>query len=76
MSIVASTPEEICKAPYNNSTAKMQFSFSKGKRFKDNKENAYIFTHLSDRPYYNISLKISDRATTFGYGTKYDFTKE
>ena len=54
----------------------MQFSFSKGKRFKDNKENAYIFTHLSDRPYYNISLKISDRATTFGYGTKYDFTKE
>lgn len=31
---------------------------------------------LSDRPYYNVNLKLSNRATTFGYGIKYDFTKE
>jgi len=29
-----------------------------------------------DRPYYEINTKLSKRATNFGYGTKYDFTKD
>lgn len=35
-----------------------------------------IFFNFRDRPYYHISSRPVNRATTFGYGTKYDFTKE
>ena len=29
-----------------------------------------------DRPYYNVHRKFTNRSTNFGYGIKYDFTRE
>lgn len=41
MSIVASTTEEICHSPTNNSRAKMLYSFPRSSRFPKDKENQY-----------------------------------
>ena len=53
----------------NKSTSKQMYSFPKAKRF-------FQFKSYSDRnqAIYNIPESKSQRATSFGYGKKYDIT--
>jgi hypothetical protein len=69
MSQIVSTPQQIHDAPANTSSAKPLYSFPKSDRFsRPNKDNHEAF--------YNTPNSFDKRATTFGYGNKYDFTKE
>ena len=68
MSIIASTPEQINRAPTNTSTSKFLYSFPKAHRFDDmSRSNSF------DR-FYTLPDSKNMRATSFGYGRKYDFT--
>jgi len=69
MSIIDSTPQQICNSPTNSSKAKMLYSFPKSNRFPKDKENK------CDQ-FYEIDKKSNRRATNLGYGNKYDFTRE
>ncbi len=69
MSILVTTPEQICKSQLNSSKSKYLYSFPKSNRF-----NAYI-KPLCDN-IYNIPDKFSKRKAGFGYGDKTDFTKD
>jgi len=70
MSVIVSNPEQIQRSPLNSSTAKALYSFPKGERFPANLKKG-------DNPnaFYSIGHSRSKRATSFGYGGKYDFTK-
>jgi hypothetical protein len=70
MSFKDITGEPICKSPLNTSHSKYLFSFNRAIRFPDppKKQTNYEF--------YNISTWRNNRSTSFGYGSKYDFTKE
>ena len=79
MSVIVKTKEEITKSPLNTSISKSMYTFPKTMRFQDLKKGRY------DINYKNISMANtlyqlpdvkSKRATSIGYGTKYDFTKE
>lgn len=68
MSVITASGEVISKSPLNNSSAKFMYSFPKDKRFRVPKEreaNCYTLPDVK-----------SQRSTTFGYGTKFDFTKQ
>ena len=70
MSIVVSTAEEIAGAQTNNSQAKQLFSFGKADRFPKPPMSACgVFV-------YDLPTVQEQRAAGFGYGRKYDFTKE
>ncbi|KAL4445011.1 hypothetical protein ABPG74_018739 [Tetrahymena malaccensis] len=58
---------EICYNPLNNSKSKQLYSIPRGQRFHDSKINC-------DK-YYNLPEIKNNRATSFGYGTKTDFSK-
>ena len=76
MSITVSNWKDICDAPTNRSPSKMAFSFSRANRFNNQKENKYPSHYFRSQMFYEVGGKVSKRATSFGYGTKYDFTKE
>lgn len=61
--------DAIAKSPLNNSKSKYLFSFNKAPRFSDPSKKI-------DHQMYNISQWRTNRSTTMGFGTKYDFTKE
>mmetsp|Transcript_10728 Transcript_10728/g.16049 ORF Transcript_10728/g.16049 Transcript_10728/m.16049 type:complete len:278 (+) Transcript_10728:8-841(+) len=68
MSITVSTSDQILKAPTNNSKTKLQYSFSRAARFPSLK--------TTESKMYQIPPSFSKRATSFGFGNKYDFTQE
>ena len=68
MSITISTAEQIYKSPHNSSTAKFLYSFPKSHRFSDMSRSGSL-----DK-FYTLPESKSKRSTSFGYGTKYDFT--
>ena len=69
MSVIITTGEQISRSPLNNSSAHQRYSFPKSERFKP-----YNKTYC-DKFYDLPSLK-STRTTSFGFGTKSDFTKK
>lgn len=68
--VMITAGDAIAKSPLNNSKSKYLFSFGRASRFSnpDNKKVDYNM--------YDISKWRNPRTTSFGYGTKYDFTKE
>ena len=69
MSVIITTGEQISRSPLNNSSAHQRYSFPKSEPFKP-----YNKTYC-DKFYDLPSLK-STRTTSFGFGTKSDFTKK
>ena len=69
MSIIVSSPEQICKSQLNTSKSKQLYSFPKSRRFKE-------YTRPLCDSIYNIPDKFSKRKAAFGYGDKTDFTKD
>jgi hypothetical protein len=58
------------KSPFNNSTAKMRYSFPKSERF------AYNYGKNSSKQFlYDLPEVSYQRGTSIGYGKKSDFTK-
>lgn len=70
MSIIVASGEAISKNILNSSRSKQMYSFSKTKRFY-NSDSIGSATF-----YYNLPSVKSKRATSIGYGSKSDFTKE
>ncbi len=68
MSVIIASGEVISKSPMNNSTSKMMYSFPRTERF------AYQKAPICDKMYTSPDMK-NTRSASFGYGTKYDFTK-
>lgn len=68
MSVIIESGEVISKSPLNNSSSKMMYSFPKAERFT--RLNKIYNDNL-----YNLPNLKSNRSTSFGYGTKYDFTQ-
>ncbi len=68
MSIIIASGETISKSPLNNSPSKMMYSFPKTQRF------FYQKRPVCDQMYICSDIK-QKRSTSFGYGSKYDFTK-
>ena len=65
-----STFRETHKSQLNGSRSKQLYSFPKANRFTNS-------NYISPAPYYaNKITAINPRATSFGYGSKCDFTKE
>ena len=65
------SPEDIRKSQMNDSTAKFMYSFPKEARFTSTQkasENMNAFYRYPD--------DLSKSSTSFGYGLKYDFTKQ
>ena len=75
MSITISNWKDIHDAPTNRSPAKMAYSFSKAQRFNKSIENKFQLSLSRSQIFYNLNNN-QKRATSFGYGYKYDFTKE
>ncbi len=69
MSIIVSTPENICHSQLNLSKSKMLYSFPKNPRFRE-------YTKPLCDSLYNIPNMASKRKAAFGYGEKSDFTKD
>lgn len=67
--LIMTAGDAISKSPLNNSKSKYLFSFGKAQRFSDPAKKV-------DHQMYDISKWRNPRTTNFGYGTKYDFTKE
>ena len=61
--------DPISKSPLNHSYSKQMYSFPKDQRFRMKKPNR-------NDTFYNLPDEKSHRATSIGFGTKYDFTKE
>jgi hypothetical protein len=77
MSITVSNCDEICHSPTNQSKTKMLYTFSKENRFPKRRIIMYLYIlYLRCDKYYDYKTLDSSRTTGFGYGTKYDFTKE
>lgn len=68
MSVIIEKGEIISKSPINCSTAKMMYSFSKADRFREKRSPCETF-------YYQLPDVKSTRSASFGFGPKYDFTK-
>jgi len=62
--------DAISKSPLNLSKSKQLYSFNRAPRFTDVRKK-----NTSDQMY-DISMWKTNKSTSFGYGTKYDFTKE
>jgi hypothetical protein len=69
MSVVASTPTQICNHPVNNSKAKQLWSFSKSSK------DGTIRKSDCTQAFYDLPSVRQTRTATFGFGHKYDFTK-
>jgi len=69
MSLVTSTPQQICNSPLNNSRSKMLFSFPKAARMTLDTKNT------CSHAFYDLPPVRATRTTNFGYGSKYDFTR-
>jgi hypothetical protein len=62
--------DAISKSPLNTSKSKQLYSFNRAPRFTD------VRKKQTSEELYDISNWKTNRSTSFGYGTKYDFTKE
>ena len=69
MSVIITTGEQISRSPLNNSSAHQRYSFPKSERFKP-----YLTTYCDK--FYDLPSLRSTRTTSFGFGTKSDFTKK
>jgi len=67
--IMITAGDKIANSPLNSSKSKFLYSFNRAPRFSDPKKQ-------NEHQMYNISMWRSNRSTTLGYGTKYDFTKD
>lgn len=76
MSITISTCNQICNAPTNLSPSKQLYSFPKQERFLKRKTIQYYTPLFSCDKFYELKNTLSNRAAGFGYGHKYDFTKD
>ena len=63
--------EPICNNPLNHSKSKYMYSFSKAQRFPPITNSS-----LGEYKFYNLPSMRTNRSTSIGYGSKYDFTKE
>jgi len=70
MSLTVSTPQQIHNAPSNNSPSKQLWSFPRAPKFGQDPKP------ICDKICYDLPPVRSTRSPGFGYGTKYDFTKE
>lgn len=61
----------IACSPLNTSTAKSLYSFPRGKRF-----SAKVKKNTNLNAFYETPCVKSKRSTSFGYGTKFDFTEK
>lgn len=70
MKDLLSSPEQINQAPFNNSPSKQMYSFSKAIRFDP-------LMKASGKRSESLKLPstLSKRSTSFGFGSKFDFTK-
>ena len=62
--------EPICNSPLNHSKSKYMYSFGKAQRFPS------IGRHYGGSFFYNLPEVRMKRATSLGYGNKYDFTSD
>jgi len=69
MSVIVSSPDQIHNHPVNTSTSKNLYSFSREIRFKKTSPGVCAQTC------YELPTTKNKRNTSFGYGNKYDFTK-
>ena len=69
MSIIIAAGEQISRSPLNTSSAHQMYSFPKSERFK-----SYSKTYCDK--FYDLPSVKSTRTTSFGFGTKSDFTKK
>jgi len=69
MSVIISTPKQICDNPLNTSKSKFLYTFSKSSR-----ENL-AQKSICNQAFYDVPPLRATRTTGFGYSTKYDFTK-
>lgn len=67
MSVIVSTPNQICNHQLNHSKSKSLYSFPKSERFTSTKRP------LCDN-FYELPDSKNKRKAGFGYGTKSDFT--
>jgi hypothetical protein len=70
MSVTTSTPQQIHDSPANTSPSKQQWSFPRAPKFGQEPKP------ICDKICYDLPPVRSSRSPGFGYGTKYDFTKE
>ena len=68
MSIQLYTQEQIVKHLENSSPTKFMYSFGRAKRFPNN-------IKACSNAFYELPSIRTNRSTSFGYGTKFDFTK-
>jgi len=69
MSLVVSTPNQICNHPVNSSRAKMLWTFSKSPK------DGAVRKSDCTKAFYDLPSVRASRTAGFGYGTKSDFTK-
>ena len=60
----------ICNSPLNHSKSKFMYSFGKADRFPRSRSTFF------GSDFYNLPQMRMTRYTSFGYGTKYDFTRD
>lgn len=75
MSITVSNCNEICNCPLNISKSKMLYTFAKSQRFHSTKKILYFLSESRCDKFYNLPSTVDSHTSTFGYGTKFDFTK-
>ena len=83
MSVIVSTPAQICNSPLNQSKAKFLYSFPKASKDNLVRKSEYIQFLISiayilfscKEAFYDLPEVRSTRKAAFGYGTKSDFTK-
>jgi hypothetical protein len=68
MSFILESGEVVSKSPLNTSTSKQLYSFPKTQRF-------FKFKQTTCENFYKLPEVRTSRATTLGYGKKFDFTK-
>ena len=64
------TGDAICNSPLNHSKSKFMYSFGKAERFPRSRSTFF------GSDFYNLPQVRMTRSTTFGYGNKYDFTRD
>lgn len=70
MSVTVSTCAQICNSPLNKSHSKQLFSFPKSSRF------SHLQKSNCELAFYDLPSVQMKRTAGFGYGHKYDFTKD
>ncbi len=67
--------DTIRKHQSNNSPSKIAHQFSKTKRFPDINPQYFSYYLRCPNAFYTYDSQLSKRKTSFGYGSKFDFTK-